>query len=728
MVRQFMSETPDDRAIVCRTDTAGVDRRMGMQLGKYRVGNLIGTGGTGTVYEAEDTFLKRRVAIKVLPDVLARDAQAIRRFVLEARAFARVNHPNAVLIFEVNRREGICYLVMELMRGGSMQDLLNTAGALKWPQATQAVLDACRALVATHAAGLIHRDIKPGNLMCSSGGLVKLADFGLAKDAGVSLATYGHGSKVVGTPHYMSPEQCRGERVDQRGDVYSLGATYYALLTGRPPYHGELPLQVLFAHCSADVPDPRDVDRQIPSVCAAIVQRCMAKEPSARYQSAAELLADLELALSEGPVGMADVGAAAAASGDMLGDLAQALSTTQLAARALADLRPSTGRRWPRRGSILLAILLSLIVGGGAWLVFRLRPHAVPSGSSQAVAPIAGLRSAGDAPRPPSHARVSVPQALQPKPFGGRVTAEGLELDVAEKADALAFSCDAARLAVGSAQGIQLWNVASGLAAGTPWRAKGARELRFSPLSPWKQTLVAAESVGLVVRDGRTAWERMPFGADTLGPVRCVALSRDGRLLAAAVGKDPNHQAIRVWEMANGRDAGGPRSYSGCITALDFSPDGKLLAAATNDGAILWETAAWKPVIALLSSSPAKAVAFSPDGKMLAVGDGAGAYLWDVHSWAGKSKLPGALTCLAFTPDGKVLALGQSDGTVQCWDVAAGKRCGTLPKQSGPVTALAFLPKTRIVAVGGAAKTVRLFDLSKSPSLGGATGVARLPD
>jgi len=736
MVRQFMSETPDNRAIVCRTDIAGVDRRTGMQLGKYRVGNLIGTGGTGAVYEAEDTFLKRRVAIKVLPDVLASDAQAIRRFVLEARAFARVNHPNAVLIFEVNRHEGICYLVMELMRGGSMQDLLDTAGALKWPQATQAVLDACRALVATHAAGLIHRDIKPGNLMCSASGLVKLADFGLAKDAGVSLATYGQGNKVVGTPHYMSPEQCRGERVDQRGDVYSMGATYYALLTGHPPFDGELPLQVLFAHCSADVPDPRDVDPQIPYVCAAIVQQCMAKEPSARYQSAAELLADLELALSEGPQGMG-VGAARATSGDMLGDLAQALSTSQLAARALADAPPSIRRRPRRQRPVTLATVVAVVVVGIAWVVYRLQAPAISSASSRAVVPAAGLGSAGAAPgsagdasRPPSPAGIPMPPALQP--FGGRVTAGGLDLEVVDKAEALAFSGDASWLAVGSDQGIQLWHVASGLPAGTPWPAKGARALRFSPLSPWKQTLVVATSAGLVVRDGSTAWEHMPFGGATLGSLRCVALSRDGRLLAAAVGTDPKHRAIRVWDMVNGRDAGGPRSYSGCVTALDFSPDGKFLASATNDGAKLWEVAAWKPARDLPCGSPARDLAFSPDGKTLAIAGKVGAYLWDVHQqdvrfWANKYTVLGAdVTCLAFSQDGKVLALGQSDGKVQCWDEAAGAHCRTLSAPAGSVTALAFLPGTRIIAVGGAARTVRLFDLGKPA--GGATDVARLHD
>src|SRR5262249_53573641 len=163
--------------------------------------------------------------------------------------------------------------------------------AFPWPEATRALADACRGLAATHAAGLLHRDIKPGNLLRGRDGVVKVTDFGLAKYAvatGHSLTTPGG---VVGTPHYMAPEQCESKAVDARTDVYALGATYYALLTGHVPYAGAGPMEVMFAHCSGPVPDPRHVNPAVPEPCAAIVQKAMAKGPAARYAGPGEMLA-----------------------------------------------------------------------------------------------------------------------------------------------------------------------------------------------------------------------------------------------------------------------------------------------------------------------------------------------------------------------------------------------------------------------------------------------------
>ena len=206
----------------------------GKRLGKYLLKTKLGQGGMGTVYLAIDTRLKRNVALKVLPKEMAADEAAVKRFLREARVAARLNHPNVVAVYDVDRQRGFCFLVMELVDGRTASELLRE-GPLSWTEATRLVADACRGLVAAHEAGLVHRDIKPSNIMRTNDGLVKLADFGLAKvmdDPGPAKNPLTQSGTILGTPHYMSPEQCRGEPVDARSDLYSLGATYYTLLAG----------------------------------------------------------------------------------------------------------------------------------------------------------------------------------------------------------------------------------------------------------------------------------------------------------------------------------------------------------------------------------------------------------------------------------------------------------------------------------------------------------------
>jgi serine/threonine protein kinase len=266
-------------------------------LGKYRLGRRLGEGGMGIVYEAEDTVLKRRVAIKLLPDSAAAEPETMQRFVREARTAGRLNHPHVVTIYEADQRDGVCYLVMEFIEGGSVLDRLRATGTIPWQEATRILIDACRGLAAAHAAGLIHRDLKPANLMCTTEGRVKLADFGLARPAQPSSAAITVPGAVAGTLDYMSPEQCRGEPLDGRSDIYSLGATYFALLTGRPPYSGDGSLEVMFAHCSKPIPNPCIGQPDIPTGCAAIVQRALAKYPAERYASATEMLNQLQALL-----------------------------------------------------------------------------------------------------------------------------------------------------------------------------------------------------------------------------------------------------------------------------------------------------------------------------------------------------------------------------------------------------------------------------------------------
>lgn len=318
----------------------------GQRLGKYRITGKLGRGGMGVVYAAEDTLLHRPVAIKVLSSEMAKDPRALERFLREARAVARLNHPHVVSIYEIDQKDGLWYLGMELVAAGSLQGVLKQRGAIDWRTATRYIADACRGLAAAHAAGLVHRDIKPANLMLTSEGNVKLADFGLVK-AGDETSGITATGTVLGTPYFMSPEQWRAETLTDLSDVYSLGATYYTLLTGRPPYAGLEPMQVMYACCTQPPASPQTIRPDIPIEASAIVARAMSREPSDRFPSAQAMLLELEPLIAG------------------TSDPTFALPATTL--RPIEEAAGQPGARFSRRTWLVAGVGAAALAGGGLW-------------------------------------------------------------------------------------------------------------------------------------------------------------------------------------------------------------------------------------------------------------------------------------------------------------------------------------------------------------------------
>lgn len=298
--RLASGDTSREHATV-REDSTRIppESRIGTRIGRYKIVEVLGQGGMGTVFRAWDPMIQRDVAIKLLPEELSRSETAVQRFLIEARSAGRLNHPNAVAIYEIGQEGTSHYLVMEYVPGGSIDNAMRQTGPLSAVEASRVAADACKGLVAAHAVGLIHRDVKPANLLRADDGTVKVADFGLAKIKEMGSPTITDPNNVMGTPNFMSPEQCESGPVDARSDIYSLGATYYTLLTGIDPFSesGSL-LKVMFAHCHADIPDPRVENPEIPEACSEIIARAMAKAPDDRYQTAGEMLADLQSAVS----------------------------------------------------------------------------------------------------------------------------------------------------------------------------------------------------------------------------------------------------------------------------------------------------------------------------------------------------------------------------------------------------------------------------------------------
>ena len=266
------------------------------RIGHYTIVSELGRGGMGVVYKAHEESLNRYVALKVLGDQLASDDSFVQRFVREARAAAALNHPNIIQIFFIGEDAGRHYFVMEYVSGRSLLALAREHGHIPNPLATQYMLQAAHGLAAAHDQGLIHRDIKPANIMVDERGLLKIADFGLAlpQDALTRLTTTG---MLVGTPGYLSPEQCRGDKPDARSDIYSLGVTFFEILTGRLPFQADSPLAMLRKILDEEPPDLASLAGGVDEATRRIVHRMIAKDPAQRYQDCHELAVDLEASL-----------------------------------------------------------------------------------------------------------------------------------------------------------------------------------------------------------------------------------------------------------------------------------------------------------------------------------------------------------------------------------------------------------------------------------------------
>jgi serine/threonine protein kinase len=322
------------------------------RLGHYEVLEVLGRGGFGIVYRAFDDVLQRVVAVKVLAPSMAVTSPARKRFLREARSAARIQHENVVRIIEVVEQP-LPYLVMEFVRGETLQQRLDRTGPLEVPEVLRIGRQVAAGLEAAHATGLIHRDIKPSNILIGGpDGQVKITDFGLARAADDASLT--RSGIVAGTPMYMAPEQARGETLDHRADLFSLGSVLYAMLTGRPPFRASGTLAVLKRVAEGDPRPIREVIPEVPDWVCRIVDKLHAKDPAARYQSAREVAGVL-----------ADSGAHLAANG-VLKDHSRIPGSR--------SPRRRFGRRWMRAGAAgLLAVVLllaAITIGRPTWLYF----------------------------------------------------------------------------------------------------------------------------------------------------------------------------------------------------------------------------------------------------------------------------------------------------------------------------------------------------------------------
>ena len=371
---------------------------MKTQLGHYDIVSELGRGGMGIVYKGYEPSLNRYVAIKVLADSLAHDASVKERFLREARSMAALNDPHIIQIYFIGDDDGQTYFVMEFVDGESLGSVLKREAKLRPEQAAKIIHQTALGLSTAHDKGVIHRDIKPGNLMLSGRGTVKIADFGIAlttQDFSKKLTSTG---EFVGTPGYLSPEVCLGKPVDQRSDIFSLGIVMFECLAGRMPFTDESPLGLMLEVVKAEIPDVCTLNSEVDAELSQILRKMIAKDPAERYQSCHDLVADLQghpLVAKGGPITLQTKMTAAAAT--MIGQKTPTSgqrplpSTTPTprpmptmatpnpgagtAARTQPDIAPihqsvlQRAAPAPRSAALPLAIAALLILGlaGGAW-------------------------------------------------------------------------------------------------------------------------------------------------------------------------------------------------------------------------------------------------------------------------------------------------------------------------------------------------------------------------
>jgi eukaryotic-like serine/threonine-protein kinase len=319
--------------------------------GRYELEKHVGSGGMSKVYRAHDRLLERTVALKILHEHYSQDDEYVERFRREARAVAQIAHPNVVTVIDRGEHEGRQFIVFEYVDGENLKQLVEREGSLPIRQVIHLGLQVASALASAHERGVVHRDVKPQNVLLSEDGLPKVTDFGIARSADVESVTLT--GTVMGTSEYLSPEQARGEAVDVRSDVYSLGAILYELCTGRVPYPGENPVSVAMRHLHEPVPSVRERRRDVPRRLEAAIRRALAKDPEERFASMGELIAELEACL-------------------------RALGNGEETIVLPAPVRRRRERRRARRGArrlaraLVLSLLALLLIGAAAVGAFAL--------------------------------------------------------------------------------------------------------------------------------------------------------------------------------------------------------------------------------------------------------------------------------------------------------------------------------------------------------------------
>ncbi|RXY99316.1 Stk1 family PASTA domain-containing Ser/Thr kinase [Fictibacillus sp. S7] len=351
--------------------------------GRYKLLEVIGDGGMAIVYRAKDLILDRDVAVKILRSEFSDDEEFIKRFKREAEAATSLDHPHIVSIFDVGEENNVYFIVMEYVKGKTLKQYIREKGRLSVEESIQIIKQIASGMVAAHEHGIIHRDIKPHNILIDENGVAKVTDFGIA--LAITSATITHTNSVLGSVHYFSPEQARGGVANAKSDIYSLGVVLFEMLTGRVPFTGESPVSVALKHLQEDVPEPRKINPEIPQSVENIILKALTKNPVYRYDSALEMMDDLDTALSPHRLNE-DRWSDFDESADATRIMAPVSMTKEAEAKApepKPEYPPAPKKKKKKWRMILLILILLLAVAGVAAFVmpgmFKVKDVSVPN-------------------------------------------------------------------------------------------------------------------------------------------------------------------------------------------------------------------------------------------------------------------------------------------------------------------------------------------------------------
>jgi WD40 repeat protein len=680
----------------------------GSLVAGYRIESRIGAGGMAVVYRARDERLGRWIALKVIAPEWAHDEEFRRRFVAESLAAARVDDPHVIPVYEAGQSGGLLFIAMRLVNGADLWEVLRREGALSPRRALELLSPVASALDAAHAAGLVHRDVKPGNILVDERpgrpDHVYLADFGLSKGAVAGISLTGNGNPV-GTPGYSAPEQVQGHDVDGRADQYALACVAFELLTERPPYERDQPLAVLLAHLAAQPPSLAARRPDLPPAADLVLARALAKRPEQRYASCREFTDTLRQAFGLPPYhsgGIARERVSPAAGTITVADQYRGSGPTGPAAAgqgAWPALGPGDGEPARRSRRRILVIALAGAVLSAAVVI----PLLVASSPGTSAAKI------------PARTQATTPARL----FATLHPPAG-----SHAVESAAFKPGTVTLAAGMFSGdVDLWDTTTRNITGILHDPLNAGFVAFGPGGA---TLAVGEGGDVFLWDtaGKSAvpTATLPDPADALGQSVTGVAFGPGGVLAVAYSRGD----VYLWDTATRKTTVALPGPTDGTTLVAFGPGGVLAVGYSNGDVDLWDTTTDRNT-ATLTGPPGLAgtvgvssMAFEPGGSTMAVGYESGdVYLWDTVSEQTDAAITPpadsqAAALVAFEPGGATMAVGYDNGDVRLWDTATAKTTGVLHEHgdglgTGGVSALAFGPGG-VLAVGANIGDIYLWD------------------